>query len=106
MKQIENICKKVKSASYNLADSSNKERNKALKLIANDILKFRNKIIASNKKDYSLAKKNKIPEHLLDRLLLNEERIKSIVKDIINISKLEDPIGKELIKKLLSLHML
>ena len=80
-KKVETICKEAKSASYHLANSSNKERNDALKLIANNILKYLNKIIIANKKDYILAKKNKIPFHLLDRLLLNEERIKNIVKD-------------------------
>ena len=98
--KIEVICKKAKDASHKLAASSNKERNFALKLIANQILKSINKIIIANNKDYISAKKNKIPLHLLDRLLLNEERIHNMVKDIINVSKLEDPIGKELINKL------
>ena len=99
-KEIEFICKKAKNASHKLATSSNKERNIALKLIANQILKSINSIIKANKKDYVAAKKNNIPLHLLDRLLLNEERIHKMAQDIINISKLEDPIGKELIKKL------
>ena len=100
LNNIELICKKAKDASYELAISSNKERNIALKLIANQILKSINKIITANRKDYKAAKKNKIPSSLLDRLLLNEERIKNMAKDVNNISKLEDPIGKELIKKL------
>ena len=100
LNNIELICKKAKDASYELAISSNKERNIALKLIANQILKSINKIITANRKDYKAAKKNKIPSSLLDRLLLNEERIKNMAKDVLNISKLEDPIGKELIKKL------
>ena len=100
LNNIELICKKAKDASYKLAVSSNKERNIALKLIANQILKSINKIITANRKDYKAAKKNKIPSALLDRLLLNEERIKNMAKDVNNISKLEDPIGKELIKKL------
>ena len=100
LNNIELICKRVKDASHKLATSSNKERNTALKLIASQILKSIDKIIIANKQDYIAAKKNKIPLHLLDRLLLNEERIKNMVKDIINISKLEDPIGKVLIKKL------
>ena len=100
LNSVEIICKQAKDASYKLAISSNKERNIALKLIANQILKSMSKITAANKKDYIAAKKNKIPSPLLDRLLLNEERIKNMAKDVLNISKLEDPIGKELIKKL------
>ena len=93
LNNVELICKKAKDASYKLAISSNKERNIALKLIANQLLKSLNKITAANKKDYIAAKKNKIPSPLLDRLLLNEERIKNMDKDVINISKLEEPIG-------------
>ena len=100
LNNVELICKKAKDASYELAISSNKERNTALKLIASQILKSIDKIIIANKQDYIAAKKNKIPSALLDRLLLNEERIKNMAKDVNNISKLEDPIGKELIKKL------
>ena len=95
--KIELICKNSKYASYQLASSSNKERNRALKLIAINMEKSINKIIASNNKDYKLAKKNNIPIHLLDRLLLDEARIKNIIKDIKNISKLADPIGKEIL---------
>ena len=100
LNSVELICKKAKDASYKLAISSNKERNIALKLIAHQLLKSINKITAANKKDYIIAKKNKIPPPLLDRLLLNEERIKNMAKDVLNICKLEDPIGKELFKKL------
>ena len=100
LNSIELICKQAKDASYKLAISSNKERNIALKLIANQLLKSINKITTANKKDYIAAKKNKTPSPLLDRLLLNEERIKNMAKDVLNISKLEDPIGKELIKTL------
>jgi len=100
LNSVELICKKARDASHKLAMSSNKERNIALKLIANQLLKSINKITAANKKDYIAAKKNKIPSPLLDRLLLNEERIKNMAKDVLNICKLEDPIGKELIKKL------
>ena len=39
-KKIEKICKITKSASYQLSNSSNKERNYALNLIAENITKF------------------------------------------------------------------
>ena len=48
LNSVELICKKAKDASYKLAISSNKERNIALKLIANQILKSIDKIIIAN----------------------------------------------------------
>ena len=92
------ICNKSKIASYSLSEKKNSERNKALKIIANDILKNKIKILNSNNKDYRIAKLNKTPNHLLDRLLLNETRIENIYSDILNVSKLKDPIGRMLSK--------
>ena len=57
--KVEIVCKKVKDASFQLANSSNKERNNALKLISNQLLKSIDKVILANKKDYEIAKKNK-----------------------------------------------
>ena len=57
------ICNKSKIASYSLSEKKNSERNKALKIIANDILKNKIKILNSNNKDYRIAKLNKTPSH-------------------------------------------
>ena len=62
-KKVNAICEKAKKASIKLADTSNSERNKALKIISNNIIKFKKKIIVANKKDISLAKKVKTPHH-------------------------------------------
>ncbi len=98
--KINKICSEVKIASIELANTTISERNKALTLIAKNITKYQKDILECNKKDYSLAKKNKTPSHLLDRLLLDKVRIKNMVNDIKNISKLPDPIGKTLDTKI------
>ena len=97
-KKVNEICKKAKLASINLANTSNSERNKALQLIASNIIKFKKKIIIANKKDINIAKKGKTPHHLLDRLLLDDDRIFNMANDIKNISKLQSPLGKILSK--------
>ena len=61
LNSVELICKKAKSASYELAVSSNKERNIALKLIANQILKSIDKITIANKKGESKLPLSLIP---------------------------------------------
>ncbi|PPR25845.1 MAG: Gamma-glutamyl phosphate reductase [Alphaproteobacteria bacterium MarineAlpha9_Bin4] len=93
-KNIINICKASLNASQSLAETKNSDRNKALKLIAKKILKNKNYILLQNKKDIEKAKKAKIPAHLLDRLLLDEKRILNLCRDISNIAKLKDPLGK------------
>ena len=92
--KINKICKNAKSASVSLANSTNNERNLALKIMAENILKYKKDIIIANQKDYKLAKKNKVSVNLLDRLYLDEARINNMSKDIKNISKLEDPLNK------------
>ena len=92
------ICKNALHASKNLSSSTNSERNKALKLIARNILKKKKTILSKNKKDINEAKKKNIPKHLLDRLLLDEKRISNLSNDILNIAKLRDPLGRMLYK--------
>ena len=99
-KKVNAICEKAKKAAIKLADTSNSERNKALQLISNNIIKFKNKIIIANKKDIALAKKVKTPHHLLDRLLLDNDRINNMATDIKNIAKLPNPLGKFLSKSI------
>ncbi|MDA9558355.1 glutamate-5-semialdehyde dehydrogenase [Alphaproteobacteria bacterium] len=97
-KKVNAICEKAKKAAIELANTSNSERNKALQLISNNIIKFKSKIILANKKDISFAKKVKTPNHLLDRLLLDNDRINNMAIDVKNISKLPNPLGKILSK--------
>lgn len=99
-RKVSALCEKAKKASIKLAATSNYERNKALQLISSNIIKFKNRIIIANQKDIKLAKKAKTPHHLLDRLLLSEERINNMANDVKNISKLQNPIGKILSKSL------
>ena len=39
------------------------------------------------------AKNNGIKESMVDRLLLNKERIEAMAKDILKVIDLQDPIG-------------
>ena len=92
--KIINICKSSVKASQYLSKTKNAERNKALKLIAKKIIKNKDHILVQNKKDLAIAKKSGLSKPLIDRLLLDESRILNLSKDVLNIAKLEDPIGK------------
>ena len=92
--KIINICKSSVKASQYLSKTKNAERNKALKIIAKKIIKNKDHILVQNKKDLAIAKKSGLSKPLIDRLLLDESRILNLSKDVLNIAKLEDPIGK------------
>ena len=95
-KHIINICKSSLNAAKSLGETKNSDRNKALRLIAKKLLKNRAYILLQNKKDIEQAKKNNLAKNLLDRLLLDENRILNMCKDIFNIAKLKDPVGNTL----------
>ena len=77
-KKIINICKSSLLASRSISKTSNSERNKALKLMAEKLTQKKEIILKQNKKDIYEAKKNNLPNHLLDRLILDEKRILSL----------------------------
>ena len=86
--------KNARKASHILTLASSEIKNNALKAMADDIEKNRENIIAANIKDIEKAKANNISKSFLDRLILNDERIKSISDGLREIIKIEDPIGQ------------
>ena len=91
---IKNICLKANRASKALFSASTESKNKALKLISVSINKDADKILKANKKDMLSAKNKNTSSALLDRLYLDNKRIKDIIKGLDNIIKLDDPVGK------------
>ena len=91
--KIISICRSSLVASKNLSETKNSERNKALRIISKNLIKNKSYILMQNKRDLEKAKEENLPKYLLDRLLLNESRIISMCEDIMNISKLKDPLG-------------
>ncbi|MGL4908819.1 MAG: glutamate-5-semialdehyde dehydrogenase [Bacteroidales bacterium] len=85
-----NILPQVRSASRSLNFLTDTEVNQILLSLADCILDNSNFLIAENGKD--LAKMEQ-ENPLFDRLLLNQERIEGIAKDIQNVASLASPVG-------------
>ena len=83
-------------ASTVLKSLSTKTKDNLLLSIAENIRNEKDKIITANQKDLNLAQKNKMPKAMLNRLMLDSDRIESIAKSVEEIVKLPDPIGKNL----------
>lgn len=94
---IEKILLEAKNVSKSLARLTSEEKNNILFKISNSLLENTKEIITENKKDIENAKKLNLGS-MIDRLLLNEERIINIANDIKNVIKIDDGIGK-VIKK-------
>ncbi|MBD1137382.1 glutamate-5-semialdehyde dehydrogenase [Pelagibacterales bacterium SAG-MED43] len=91
-----NLGKNAKKAS--LKSISTKIKNKVLKDYMNLILNNQSKIILENQKDLNEARKNKIKENLIKRLLLDKKKILEITKSIKIITSFRDPVDQVLKK--------
>ncbi|MBP1970081.1 glutamate-5-semialdehyde dehydrogenase [Virgibacillus natechei] len=84
----------AKEASYVLTGVTSDEKNAALHVIAEQLVADQASILAENEKDISEGKAKGLSEAVLDRIMLNETRIKEMASAIKQIAELEDPIGE------------
>ena len=91
---IKTIGHKARFASESLRIASTDQKNNALISIARQIQQNKKLIIDANDLDVKAAQKNGIDDALLDRLMLNDERLDSVVEGLHQISTLVDPIGQ------------
>jgi len=87
------MAKKAKKASLIAAQLTTNEKNSLLLAIADAIEANSNFIIKENIKDISAGRAKGLSEAMLDRLLLNGQRVKDISLAIREITTLPDPIG-------------
>ena len=80
-------------ASKELAKLSSDIKNEALLRIANNLESRCQDIIQVNAKDIDAGKEKGLTDALLDRLLLNQDRIVGMANDLRNIVNIPDPVG-------------
>lgn len=93
MQMIE-LAQQAKQASVELAQFGNRQKNEALLTIADSLEQRATEILYANAKDIEFAQSQGISLAIIDRLLLNEERLKGIANDVRNVAKLADPVGQ------------
>lgn len=86
--------KLAKAASAYLATIPSDTKRQALICAADALLAHTDYILKENQKDIDAAKANGISEGLIDRLMLNEDRVRAIADGIRQIADLPDPIGE------------
>ncbi len=91
----------AKEAAFHLATASTAQKNKALAIIADELEANAATILEANAKDIDLGREAGLTDALLDRLLLNEERLTGIANDVRNVISLNDPVGSEIDSKVL-----
>ena len=91
---IEEICKKAKVASTQLAQASAEQKNKALCNMADQLEKNCTQILEANKKDVEAARAKGVKEALIDRLILDKRRVESMANNLRGLTKLSDPVNE------------
>ena len=97
-KKLENLMidigRSARDSSYGLAKISNDKRNKAIFLIAESIENNIKMLLEANAKDVESANNKNLSSSLIDRLMLNEERILSMASSMRVITEIPDPINQ------------
>ncbi|MCK4248563.1 MAG: glutamate-5-semialdehyde dehydrogenase [Candidatus Omnitrophica bacterium] len=93
-KQMEQIAKDTKAAGQILAITGADQKDKALKAMANALRHGVKKIIKANNLDLKSARAKGLQASLIDRLRLDEKRVKAMAKGLEDIIKLSDPVGE------------
>lgn len=94
MKQIEELCVKAREASRKLGSLPADSKNQALLEIAAALERRSGEILRENRDDIKDGKKAKLTDALMDRLLLDEDRINDMAAGLRSIAALPDPVGE------------
>ncbi|MBI5143659.1 MAG: glutamate-5-semialdehyde dehydrogenase [Candidatus Omnitrophica bacterium] len=92
--RVQTLCQKAKVASRSLALLDSRTKDKALVSMASALVKNTAYIIGENDKDICSAKRRSLSNALIDRLMLNPSRIKSMADSLLEVSMLKDPVGE------------
>lgn len=91
---LDQLGKRAVIAFNSLADLNEKQKNKTLYDYIVELKKNKKKILQANALDIKLARSKKIKENIIERSILNNDRIDSIIKSIREVIKLKDPTKK------------
>lgn len=100
MTEITDIVKKACEAKTKLYNLDIKFRDEALKNIAHEIEENKDKIYGANKEDLILSQKKvdegKLTQATFNRLKLDENKMRDMIKGVYDVINLENPINKVL----------
>jgi len=94
-KELKEKVQTARDASSVLAYASTQDKNMAILAIADSLIESKENILSANSIDYSNGLKSGLSQAMLDRLMLNDERIESIAQDARSVAALPDPVGEE-----------
>jgi glutamate-5-semialdehyde dehydrogenase len=94
MRKIEKLCAKAREASRVLAALPAEKKNMALLEMAAALERRSHEILRENRDDIKDGKKAKLSDALIDRLMLDEDRIGDMAAGLRKLAGLPDPVGE------------
>ena len=92
--ELLDMAKMAQAAGRRSFSMSSETKDKVLKSMAASLFSSRAKIILANKKDIAVGKKEKLSAALIDRLTLDDKRIRQMSDSLVEIAALTDPVGE------------
>ncbi|MDD2689410.1 MAG: glutamate-5-semialdehyde dehydrogenase [Candidatus Omnitrophica bacterium] len=92
--ELINIARAAGDATRLMLNVSSKKKDTVLRDMAASLIKEQNFVLKENKKDIAKAQSSKLSSVFVDRLILNQKRIKEMSGSLIAIANLPDPAGE------------
>ncbi len=92
--EIRALCAAAHAAAPAFAVTDTETRHRALRAMATALRENAADILAANKEDLARAKENGVPDTMLDRLSLNDERINGMASAMEELIALPDPLAE------------
>ena len=91
---LQTLASKIKQASYQIAKADSTTKNRLLSEIIQQLASDTDNILQANQLDLKQAKENGMADGLLDRMMINQDRMNQILEGIKKVIALEDPIDE------------
>jgi glutamate-5-semialdehyde dehydrogenase len=92
--ELTDIAKQAQEAARLMPGISSETKNKVIKGMALGLKNKKNAILKANKKDIAQAKRQGLSRAFIDRITLNAKRIQEMSDSLLEIARLDDPVGE------------
>ena len=91
---VETLAAEAQNASRTLARLDTATKNRVLDGMADALEAHEDAILDANEKDLAYADEHDLPDAMVDRLLLNPERIEKMANALREVASFDDPVGE------------
>ena len=90
------VGKQAKAAAARLSYATSEQKNHFLNSTAESLQTSCSEIIRANKKDLQFAREKGLSEAMMDRLMLDDDRVAAMCKGLHSVAQQKEPVGQEI----------